>query len=124
MNGKVMRQMTAIGIAMAGGSYNALSIESAPITIQPPSEFWRSVAATESAIPPAAEPSTPEPKKEKSKGPAPKPAVVESLTPEEATDRAADPKAPSGALIIKPPIRKDPPAKDDPFSPPPNPPGQ
>lgn len=113
MNGKLMLQMSAIGIATAGASHYALSIESAPVTTPPPPGLWRSIAATESAVPPAAEPSAPDPKTKK-----PKPAVVESLTPEQATERAADPKAPSGALIIKPPIRKDPPVKDDPSSPP------
>lgn len=121
MNVKVMLYMTAIGIAIAGAPLAALSVESAPIATEPRSEFLRSAAAAEPAIPPASESSTPEPeKKKKSKRPAPKPKpVAVELTEEEATARAADPKAPSGALIVKPPERKGPAAKP-PSSPPPS----
>ena len=45
---------------------------------------------------------TAEPKKESAQPPV-KPAPIESRTPEEASSRAADPKDPSGALIIAPP---------------------
>ena len=49
-------------------------------------------------------PGPPEPRKKESARPPVKPAPAESRTPEEAAARAADPKDPSGALIIQKPI--------------------
>jgi hypothetical protein len=111
MNRKLMWRAAASGIAIAGAPLGALSVESAPIAIQPQPEFPLSAAPSKPAISPASAPSRQEPKKNKSKrsAPKPKPVIVESLTPEEATARAADPKAPSGALIVKPLEGKGPP---------------
>jgi hypothetical protein len=51
-----------------------------------------------------------EPKKESAQPPV-TPTPTESRTPEEASQRAADPKDPSGALIIAPPIGSGAPGK-------------
>jgi len=71
--------------------------------------------------PPPVAPPAPQPQKKEpvpappgakeSTRPAAKPAPAESRTPEEASARAADPKDPSGALIIKPPVGTETPAK-------------
>jgi len=92
MNVKIMLQMTAIGIAIAGAPLAAWSVDNVP-----------AAAAAARAMSPSSASPTSESKKDKSKRAAPKPrqvVVVESLTLEEATARAADPKAPSGALIM------------------------
>src|SRR5687767_2117846 len=123
MNTRTMRRMMALGIALAGSTPAAAGIQAAP-------EVWRIAAAMESATPasestkpPAAEAAQPAvplldkpdaakpaaaeappndaDKKRKAK-PVPKPVAVEPLTPEQATFKAADPKAPTGALIVKP----------------------
>ena len=54
-----------------------------------------------------------EPKKESARAPA-APVPAEARTPVEATQRAADPKAPTGALIVKPPINVVPPDSQTP----------
>lgn len=125
MNTRTMRRMMALGVALAGSTPAAAGIQAAP-------EVWRTAAAMESATPPAAEATKPPAaeaakpavplldkpeaakpaaaeappndadKKRKTK-PVPKPVAVEPLTPEQATFKAADPKAPTGALIVKPP---------------------
>ena len=90
MNPKIMLQMTAIGIAIAGAF--GWSVDIVP-----------AAAAAEQAMSPPSASSTTESKKNKLKRAAPKPRqvlVLESLTLEEATARAADPKALSGALIM------------------------
>lgn len=56
----------------------------------------------------SAEPQASEPKKESTRAPV-TPAPAEFRTPEEAAQHAADPKTPTGAIIIKPPINVMPP---------------
>lgn len=58
----------------------------------------------------SAEPQAPDPesKKESTRAPV-TPAPAEFRTPEQATQHAADPKTPTGAIIIKPPINVMPP---------------
>jgi len=92
MNVKIMLQMTAIGIAIAGAPFVAWSVDNMP-----------AARAAERAMSPSSASPTMESKKNRSKRAAPKPkqvVVVESLTLKEATARAADPKALSGALIM------------------------
>lgn len=117
MNRKFMPQATAISVAMAGAPLGAVSVESAPIATLPRSEYLRIAAAAEPVVPPESVPSLPKSKSKRS-APKPNPGVVESLTVEEATARAADPKAPSGALIVKPPEDKTPLLKLAPSLPP------
>jgi hypothetical protein len=108
---KVMWHATVIFIATAeGASFSALSAEGPTVIDRVLLESWRSAAASAPAISPAPEPASPEPKKKELTPPSPNPVSVESRTPEEAAARAADPKDPSGALIIKPPQGADRPA--------------
>lgn len=109
MNTKLMRHLTATGISMAGAALFAACAQTAPVTGQPRVGSSQS-AATAAA---ASEPSTPEAKQKESGRPPVKPSPVESKTPEEATARAADPKDPSGALIVLPPAGKDSPRKPE-----------
>ena len=124
MNTRTMRRMMALGIALAGSTPAAAGIQAAP-------EVWRIAAAMESATPAASESTKPpaadaakpavplldkpdaakpaaaeappnDADKTRKTKPVPKPVAVEPLTPEQATFKAADPKAPSGALIVKP----------------------
>lgn len=109
MNTKLMRHLTAIGIAMAGAALFAACAETARVTGQP------QAGSSQSAAPAAAasERSTPEAKQKESVRPPVNPAPGESKTPEEAAARAADPKDPSGALIVLPPAGKDSPRKPE-----------
>lgn len=107
MNTKLMRYLTATGIAMAGAAFFAAGAETAPLTGQPQAGSSQSAATVVAA----SEPSTPEAKQKESVRPPVKPAPAESKTPEEAAARAADPKDPSGALIVLPPAGKDSPPK-------------
>ncbi len=67
----------------------------------------------ESAVPSSAvQAREPESKKESSHAPV-TPVPVEFRTPEQAAGYAADPKAPTGALIIKPPVNVLPPDTSD-----------
>lgn len=100
MNPKLICRMAAIEIAMAGALFAC-----AAVTPQPLPERMRPAAVVQAGETPAA---NPEPKKESTRPPV-TPVPAESRTPEEATQRAADPKAPTGALIIKPPINVMPP---------------
>ena len=68
------------------------------------------------AVPQSAEPQArdPESKKETNRAPV-TPVPAEFRTPEQATQHAADPKTPTGAIVIKPPINvmpPDPPPSD------------
>lgn len=62
-------------------------------------------AALQSAEPPAPDP---ESKKESTRAPA-TPMPSEFRTPEQAIQHATDPKTPTGAIIIKPPVKVIPP---------------
>jgi hypothetical protein len=138
MNMNTMGGMMALGIGLAGIAPAMAGILGAP-------EFRRA-AATESATPPASEstkppaaavpkplapaldesPETAQPAAadtplndtDRKKKVVPKPVVVEPLTPEQATHKAADPKAPTGALIVKPPEDLPAPAAGSPEPPP------
>ena len=109
MNTKLMRHLTATGIAMAGAALFSTCAETAPVTSQPQAGSSQSAVAAATA----SEPSTPEAKQKESVRPPVKPAPAESKTPEEAAARAADPKDPSGALIVLPPAVKDSPRKPE-----------
>ena len=84
--------VTAIGAAAAGTCASGCSEIAA----------WQFAAVAEPVRPPAADAQTGEIKKEESARPVLQPAPAESRTVEEATKRAADPKDPSGALIVPP----------------------
>src|SRR5688572_11551396 len=74
-----------------------------PTRIAPPkSQSSKEIAPSELKVAPVP-PGPPEPKKKESTRPPVKPAPAEARTPEEAAARAADPKDPSGALIIQKP---------------------
>ena len=102
MNTKLMRYLRTTGISIAGAALFAACAENAPVTGQP------RVGSSQSAG--ASDPSPSESKKESVRPPV-RPAPAESKTPEEAAARAADPKDPSGALIVLPPAGKDSPRK-------------
>ena len=69
----------------------------------PSSQSPKDIAPSELKVAPVP-PGPPEPKKKESTRPPVKPAPAEARTPEEAAARAADPKDPSGALIIQKPV--------------------
>ncbi len=73
-----------------------------PPPVAPPPLQPQNKPTVPSPVPPGAKEST---------RPLPKPAPAESRTPEEASLRAADPRDPSGALIVKPPLGHDTPPK-------------
>ena len=66
------------------------------------SQGSKEIAPSELKVAPVP-PGPPEPQKKESTRPPVKPAPAEARTPEEAAARAADPKDPSGALIIQKP---------------------
>jgi hypothetical protein len=100
-------------------------------------ELWHSAAGLESATLPASEAvpaeaaKTPAPNADEAAKPGavpltdadrkkkglPKPVAPPPLTPEQATHKAADPKAPTGALIVKPPEDLPAPAAGSPSPP-------
>jgi hypothetical protein len=104
----VLRQMTAVGMVLA-------AFAPAMAGIQAANEIWRAAAGLDTgqpaaeATPPAAETAKPAAADaplndaDKKKKTVPKPVAPAALTPEQATHKAADPKAPTGALIVKPP---------------------
>ena len=104
MNAIFRCRMVAAELATAAVVLGACAVESGSI-VQP------AAAPTErAAVPRSTETlaQDPESKKESTRPPV-APVPAESRTPEKATQRAADPKAPTGALIIKPPINVMPP---------------
>ena len=91
-----------VGFVIAGFAWSAFAADT-PITINPPSSrSLKEISPSELKIAPA-KPEASEPKQKESARPPAKPAPAESRTPEEAAARAADPKDPSGALIIREP---------------------
>jgi hypothetical protein len=99
MDTKTFRRMVVFGIGMAGvaGYVSADGM------------CARGYAQAASCQLAAAADSQPvESKKQESVRPPVQPVPAESRTPEEATKRAADPKDPSGALIIAPPAADNP----------------
>jgi hypothetical protein len=97
----IMRSF-GVGFVIAGFALSAFAAD-APTTINPPSsQPLKEIAPSELKIAPA-KPAAAEQKQKESARPPATPAPAESRTPEEAAARAADPKDPSGALIIKGP---------------------
>lgn len=97
-----MRYPTAIVFVIASWALSACGADTPTSIEAPASQGPKDIAPAELKIaPPNPQPSEP---KEKESGPPAKPAPAESRTPEEAARRAADPKDPSGALIIEKPI--------------------
>ena len=101
MSMRIVRSL-GIGFVIAGFALSAFAADT-PTTINPPSsQPLKEIAPSELKIAPT-KPEASEPKQKESARPPAKPAPAESRTPEEAAARAADPKDPSGALIIKKP---------------------
>jgi outer membrane biosynthesis protein TonB len=95
-------QSFGVGFVIAGVALSAFAAD-APTAINPPSsQPLKEIAPSELKVAPA-KPEASEPKQKESARPGAKPAPAESRTPEDAAARAADPKDPSGALIIKVP---------------------
>ena len=91
MDAKLAHRLTTIGASIAAAIIFGACAPTPPLA----------------AAAAASEPAIPETKPKESVRPPVKPVPVESKTPEEATSRAADPKDPSGALIVPPPVGKD-----------------
>ena len=97
-----MRYPTAAGLVIASLAVPAYADD--PMQTPPPkSQGSKEIAPSELKVAPVP-PGPPQPKQKESVRPPVKPAPTESRTPEEAAQRAADPKDPSGALIIQKPI--------------------
>ena len=111
MKTKKATHLTAGGLAMAAAVFSVSAVESAYLTAGRSPAF--SVAATsEPTAMPGAKPASPTPPKKEETIHAPvTPVPAESRTPEEAAARAADPKDPSGALIVQPPLGSGAPGK-------------
>lgn len=91
-----------IGFVIAGFALSACAADT-PTEINPPSsKSLKEIAPSELKIAPT-KPEASEPRQEKSARPPAKSAPAASRTPEEAAARAADPKDPSGAIIIREP---------------------
>lgn len=115
MKMKSLWQLTAIGIPLLAGV--AFSVGAALDTAAPAQEAASVAPLIAQATAPApAGDSNADPKKKvepkkKAAARAPvTPVPAEIATPEEASQHAADPKAPTGALIIKPPLDAPPPS--------------
>lgn len=93
-----------VGLVVAGFALSACAADTPPAINPPSSESLKEIAPSELKIAPA-KPEALEPKQKESARPPAKPVPAESRTPEEAASRAADPKDPSGALIIKGPAK-------------------
>lgn len=102
MDAGSLQRMAVFGIGMmAGGVAYASAAGGLCVPGYSQTECWQTASA-EPAIPPASDLLPAESKKPESARPALQPAP-EPRTTEEATKRAADPKDPSGALIVAPP---------------------
>jgi len=100
MNAIFRRRITAAELAIAATMLGACAMGNGSLDRLP-----APTAASQSTETPAREP---ESKKESIRAPA-VPVPPEYRTPEQAARHAADPKTPTGALIIKPPINVMPP---------------
>jgi len=90
------------GFVIAGFALSACAADT-PTAMNPPSsQSLKEIAPSELKIAPTT-PAASEPKQKESARPPAKPAPAQSRTPEDAAARAADPKDPSGALIIREP---------------------
>ena len=93
-----------VGFIIAGFALSAFAADT-PTTINPPSsQRLKEISPSELKTAPT-KPEALKPKQKESARPLAKPRPSESRTPEEAAARAADPKDPSGALIIREPAR-------------------
>ena len=98
----IVRYTIGVGFVIAGFALSGCAADT-PTTINPPSsESLKEIAPSELKIAPT-KPEASEPKQKESARLPARPAPAESRNPEEAAARAADPKDPSGALIIKEP---------------------
>jgi hypothetical protein len=111
MDPKLARKLITTGISIAAANIFVACAQTPPLA--GPQADSSLTAAT--AV--ATEPPTPETKLKESVRPPVKPVPVESKTPEESASRAADPKDPSGALIVPPPVGKDIPPSEKPVAP-------
>ena len=111
MESKLECNLTTTGISIA------VAVVFAACAQTPPPAGHLQGSSQPAATTVASEPSTPETKLKESVRPPVKPVPVESKTPEEAASRAADPKDPSGALIVPPPVGKDVPPSEKPVAP-------
>ena len=91
-----------VGFVIAGFALSACAADTPPTINSPSSRPLKEISPSELKIAPA-KPEVPELKQKESARPPAQPAPAESRTPEEAAARAADPKDPSGALIIREP---------------------
>ena len=97
----VVQYSIQVGFVIAGFALSACAADMPGAMNSAPAEGLKEIAPSDLKIAPT-KPEASEPKKESTRPPA-KPAPAESRTPEEAAARAADPKDPSGAIIIKAP---------------------
>jgi len=97
----IMRSF-GVGFVIAGFALSAFAADTSTTINPPSSQRLKEISPSELKIAPA-KPEVSKPKQKESARPPVKPAPAESGTPEEAAARAADPKDPSGALIIKGP---------------------
>ena len=97
-----MRQPIRAALVIASLAMPTYAADDPNRTPAPKSHRSKEIAPSELKVAPVP-PGPPEPKKKESVRAPVKPAPAESRTPEEAAARAADPKDPSGALIIQKP---------------------
>ena len=97
-----MRHPLRAAFVIASLAMPAYAADDATRAPPPKSQGSKEIAPSELKIAPVP-PGPPEPQKKESVRAPVKPAPAESRTPEEAAARAADPKDPSGALIIQKP---------------------
>src|SRR5258706_10278048 len=110
MDANLARKLPATGISIATAFFFAACAQTPPLTGQPEAGSSQPAATAAASAAPTAEE-----KLKESVRPPVKPLPVESKTPEEAASRAADPKDPSGALIVLPPVGKDVPPSEKPI---------
>lgn len=91
-----------VGFVIAGFAWSAFAADTPTIMNPRSSRPLKEISPSELKIAPAKPNALESKQKESARSPA-KPAPAESRTPEEAAARAADPKDPSGALIIRGP---------------------
>ena len=103
MNAKSLHRMVVLAMGIAVVTANGPAAGGACAFGCPQNVAWEFAAVAESVRPPAADAQSGELKKQESARPVLQPVPAESRTVEEATKRAADPKDPSGALIVAPP---------------------
>ena len=91
-----------VGFVIAGFALSAFAADTSTTTNPPSAQRLKEISPSELKTAPA-KPESSKSKQKKSARPPAKTAPAASRTPEEAAARAADPKDPSGALIIREP---------------------